>query len=238
MNEKPNTPLSPIFARWKARLEHDPEWDRRAREAQAQEYKELYREALTRRCRERCVPMAADTRRWVFASDMTGVAASELDRAMERRGDPRQARPAIVVILGGAGVGKTAAMARAIARHQRDAHYAYARDASIALVARHRSFALERSHAELSQKLHEVDLLALDELGTEPPALTTELIHLVAARWEEGRATLLAGNLSPEQFTARYVATDVRFASRLASSGSTIVDVEGADFRSSTQREE
>ena len=74
-------------------------------------------------------------------------------------------------------------------------------------------------------------LLAVDELGTEPAALSPEILHLVAARCSDGLCTILAGNVAAAQFTERYVRTDTRIASRLMSPLGTVVDLEGADLR-------
>jgi hypothetical protein len=84
---------------------------------------------------------------------------------------------------------------------------------------------------ELRESLLGADLLALDELGTEPAALSGELLNLVSTRCGEGRVTLLAGNLSLPVFTARYLDADARFASRLASTQGSLSVIDGADLR-------
>ncbi len=84
---------------------------------------------------------------------------------------------------------------------------------------------------ELRESLLGADLLALDELGTEPAALSGELLNLVSTRCGEGRVTLLAGNLSLPVFTTRYLDADGRFASRLASTQGSLSLIDGADLR-------
>lgn len=205
--------------------------DPSALERRAREERAAWFDTLRARCDARGVPRGADLRRWALAPALSGQANAALAAAFARRGDPRDARWAVVVLLGDTGVGKSAAMVRAVARHPREARYVFARDAALALTDRPRAFDQERAAAELAAELADVDLLAVDELGTEPAALSAELLHLVAARCTEGRATVLAGNLPLHLFTARYLEPDARFASRLASPQGTLAVIDGLDLR-------
>lgn len=202
-----------------------------ALEAQRRADRAAWHETLRARCDHRGVPRASDIRRCVFMPELTLGAGKTLGTALARRGDPRHARWALVVLLGGTGIGKTSALAWSVARHAREARYALARDAASALVDRPRAFESERDAAELCDTLRAVDLLALDELGTEPQRDSAELLGLASHRCDEGRATVLAGNLSLAQFVARYLEQDARFASRLASPRGCLVDLSGEDSR-------
>jgi hypothetical protein len=205
--------------------------DEEAIAQQALRDRRAWHEALRARCETRGVPRGEDLRRWVVADTLEGRAADDIAHALERRGDPHRARWSLIVLLGSTGVGKTAAMVRAVARHPRDARYTLSRDAALALSERPRSFEQERVVMELRESLLGADLLALDELGTEPAALSGELLNLVSTRCGEGRVTMLAGNLSLPVFTARYLDADGRFASRLASAQGSLSLIDGADLR-------
>lgn len=226
-------PFADVMERIRAnflRAENDPAFIAQQAEQRRKEHEE-YLDLLRARCNKRRVPLAADIRRWVTAETLDGAAADAVKEALGRRGEGGRGRWAIIVLLGNAGVGKTSALARAVARHPRDAMYVFARDAALALVDRPRSFSSAKAAEELVDYMRAVDLLAVDELGTEPAALSPEILHLVAARCSDGLCTILAGNVAAAQFTERYVQTDTRIASRLMSPHGTVVDLEGADLR-------
>jgi DNA replication protein DnaC len=233
MNAMNREPLADVIERMRAsmlRAQSDPAYIAQQAEERRKEH-EQYLALLRSRCDKRRVPIATDIRRWVTAETLDGAAADAVNEALGRRGEAGRGRWAIIVLLGSAGVGKSSALARAVARHPRDAMYVFARDAALALVDRPRSFSSAKAAEELVDYMRAVDLLAVDELGTEPAALSPEILHLVAARCSDGLCTILAGNVAAAQFTGRYVRTDTRIASRLMSPHGTVVDLEGADLR-------
>jgi hypothetical protein len=225
MTTRPSESLAQVLERTRLAFEaaqRDPTIYARQAEAERAEYQALLRS----RCDLRGVPAGVDVRRWVFANEPRGEACEVLTSSTAQRGEPGRGRWALVVLLGGTGVGKTSALARFVARHPREALYDYAADAAQVLVDR-----AHRGPSERYELLREVDLLTLDELGTEAPNDTPELLRLIARRCDAGKMTALAGNLSLEQFTARYLETDARFASRLGSPQGRLVHLDGADLR-------
>jgi len=208
-----------------------PAQDALARREQAERQRANLREFYVRRCDERGVPRGADVRRWIFPDHVDGEAFDVVARALTARGDARDGRWALVLLLGATGRGKSSALARAVARHRHDAHYILAPDAAQAFDTRVRSFDHDRATQALLATLRDVDLLAIDEVGTEGDALCGAIENLVATRCTNGLVTLLAGNLSPEAFAARY--RDPRLESRLDAEGAVCVVLSGADLRRS-----
>jgi len=113
-------------------------------------------------------------------------------------------QPLVLVVLGPVGTGKSCALGWAVAHHDRNARHISAPDA-LALVD-------HSAMREARERLVRVDLLALDEAGTEEKPAT--VLDLVLDRYNAGKVTLFAGNVTREQFAERY--TDVRLRSRLA----------------------
>jgi len=205
-----------------------------ARDAEARAQQEAariarLREFYTQRAAERGVPRAQDIRRWVFPEHAEGAIFDAVAEVLRQRGNPTDARWCFFVALGSVGVGKTAALARAVARHRGDAQYVLAPDAAKAFQERLRSFDHDRATQSVVERLRTVDLLAVDELGIEPADLSDELTTLIALRCAEGLATLVASNLTPEAFAERY--GSVRIRSRLEADGGSILTFQGRDLR-------
>lgn len=219
-----------VLARIKARGV-SPALDAEARAQQEAARVARLREFYAQRAAERGVPRAQDIRRWVFPDLVEGVVFDAVAGALRQRGNPNNARWCFFVALGSVGVGKTAALARAVARHRGDAQYVIAPDAAKALQDRLRSFDHDRATQAVVERLRTVDLLAVDELGTEPPELSEELTSLIALRCTEGLATLVASNLTAEHFVARYNSPRIR--SRLEADGGSILTFQGRDLRRS-----
>lgn len=208
-----------------------PERDAEARAQQAARAEVRRREFYAQRASDRGVPRAQDIRQWVFPEVVDGAVFDAVAEAVRRRGNPRDARWCFFVALGSVGVGKTAALARAVARHRADAFYVLAPDASAAFQNRLRSFDHDRATQDLVARLRTVDLLAIDELGTEPPEFSEELVTLIALRCTEGLATLVASNLTAEHFARRFASPRIR--SRLEADGGSILSFQGRDLRRS-----
>jgi DNA replication protein DnaC len=123
------------------------------------------------------------------------------------RGD--EARTATVWLIGQPGTGKTTAAIRAILDHEASHHSAaYLRAPILPGV---RNYAT----AELYDRARRVDLLVLDEIGTEAEAKV--ITELVCERHDNGRVTICVGNLDPQQCVERYsLMTDARVRSRMA----------------------
>lgn len=204
--------------------------DAEARAEQLAARQRQLHEFLVQRCNERGVPRAADVRRWALAREPgDAVAFAEVSKYLTARGAPEDARWMFVVLAGPPGTAKTSALARAVARHPIDALFVLAPDAARALQGGPRSFERDRAALALTERMRAVDLLCVDELGTEPEDLSSELTALVAARCSDGLATIFAANLTADAFRARY-ASD-RWKSRLTSSGGALINVQGPDLR-------
>lgn len=206
-----------------------PERDAEARAQQTELARERLRAFYLQRCSARGVPRGADIRCWVFPDEVRGESFDLVERALASRGHAREGRWSIVVMLGAAGTGKTSAIARATARHRHDALYALAPDVAAAFDSRLRSFDHDRQTQSYVGTLVTVDLLAIDEVGTEPEALSGVIENLVVRRCTDGLVTVLAGNLTAEAFAARY--RDQRMESRLDADGGHLVMLSGEDLR-------
>jgi hypothetical protein len=121
----------------------------------------------------------------------------------------RGARQPVVAILSGTpGDGKSSAIASAVAHHEGTATFALAR--TIGTTPRN-GFSTNQA---LLEKWSRVDLLAVDELGHEDsPDGSERIAALIAERYDRGRATLCATNLSIDEFVTRYL--NARLESRL-----------------------
>lgn len=118
---------------------------------------------------------------------------------------------AIIVVLGDVNTGKTAAAARLVARHPRDALYIRASslpppDGTFDQVSFDRQAAVEKQQ----QLIRAADLVVIDEIGVETyPWWVSEWCCL---RWPN-KVTVLLGNTTGKDFLERY--QDPRFHSRL-----------------------
>jgi len=123
------------------------------------------------------------------------------------RGD--EDRTATVWLIGTPGTGKTTAAIRVILAHEashRSAAYLRA-----PIVPGVRNYAT----AELYDRARRVDLLVLDEVGTETEAKV--ITELVCERHDHGRVTICVGNLDAPQCVERYaLMADARVRSRMA----------------------
>lgn len=220
--------LEALRARFLARRP-DARGDALARAEQAKARAAFVREFLAKQADRRNVPRARDIRRWVDVPRVDGAIFAEVDAFLGERGAPEDGRWGLLVLSGGAGVGKTSAMARAVTRHPTDALFVLASDAAECLQSRVRSFQGDRVALELVARMREVDLLTIDEAGTEPRALACTLEQLAIARCMDGLATILGTNLTLEEFRAAY--TDPRLASRLNAAEGRFVECPGRDLR-------
>ena len=103
------------------------------------------------------------------------------------------------VLVGTPGNGKTSALAWAVTWHERPALYTLARvvGATINNGYSDNTAALKR--------WSKCDLLAIDELGhEESPEHSARIAALIAERYDAGRVTLCAGNVSSAWFAERY----------------------------------
>lgn len=214
-----------------ARMARTPVDIVRAEAAMAAHHAAQRRDILARRADAREVPRAGDVRQWIFPERVEGMAYERVGAALATRGEPRDGKWLVQVLLGGTGLYKTGALARAVARHDWHARYIAAPFAADALSGRPRCFSQERDLAVIAETLYTVDLVAIDELGTEPEGDAQALENLIALRVAEGRATILAGNMTAQAFVGRY--RDPRLLSRLRASQGLVV-LAGTDGRRAT----
>ncbi len=177
----------------------------------------------------RGVPLAADVLDVALSPSCTGPVVATVEQAVAWTGQRQgrlAVRPACVVLVGIPGIGKTVALTRAVLKHVHPAYYTTAE----------RLCALREYEArELWHRARTVDLLALDELGTEgtPEAIT----RLLLDRWTRGAITLCASNVSAKELHTRYFSTadGERLADRLR--GQTEQGVKGVvSLRGSSRR--
>lgn len=204
-----------IFARLAARRPTTPEAEAEARAAEEARWQARARKLLDERAERRGVPESPRIRRWIYPETVEGDAFARVDGALAQRGGPKGGELAMV-LLGASGCGKSSALARGVARHDWRAIYILAPFAADALSGRPRCFSRERDLSEIAEALYQADLVAIDELGTEPEDAAQLLENLASARTDAGHATLFAGNLTTEAFVARY--RDGRFHARLRAS--------------------
>lgn len=167
-------------------------------------------EAIERqRVREQAVERGVPAERGVldFAAEWdpaTTQAVVAVQQALQWRGVRGVRQPLVLVVLGPVGTGKSVALGWAVTHHGYTARHVAAPD----LPGRVDHSAMR----ETRERLVRVDLLAVDEVGTEDKPAT--VLDLVLDRYNAGKATLLAGNVTKAQFAERY--TDGRLRSRLA----------------------
>lgn len=123
----------------------------------------------------------------------------------ERTRTAAGARPFLRALGGPPGTGKSVALAWACVHGEGTARFAPASVADQEL----RSWGPDARAAK--DALRQVDLLALDDAGRA--ADTDAIRELLALRYDDGRATLLATNLTSEDVVTRYL--DARLADRL-----------------------
>lgn len=173
---------------------------------------------------ERGVPSERGVLPVAAADDLaTTPAVVAVQRAMAWR-DARGARqPLVLVVLGPVGTGKSVALGHAIAHHERNARHVIAPD----VLPRASYSELRAARA----KMVAVDLLAIDEIGTEEKP--TVVLDMILDRYNAGKATIIAGNVTKEQFSDRYA--DDRLRSRLgrqqADGQNVLVVLTGSDLR-------
>jgi hypothetical protein len=179
-----------------------------AREAQRRE------EELSAICDQRGVPTEPGAREVILAPEPAVTAALEaiqgvLTWRLAQRVPRGGRQPAIAILAGRPGNGKTTALGWAVARSSKAAQFVVAR-----LIA-----ASPRNgwHRDAWEKWSTCDLLAIDELGREEPGENNggvlRISALLAERYDAGLVTLCATNLDAQGFAQRYA--DDRLASRL-----------------------
>jgi DNA replication protein DnaC len=171
-----------------------------------------HRTTVARAFTMRNIPTDENVRRMVLAKD---PAQSEAMKFCHKCLDWRkaQARPTslIGVMLGNVDSGKTSALARAVAMHADSAFYIRAdllpspRVSLGGWVSRS-----QEDQIALRDLIMSADFLAIDEIGNEEnPEWITKACLL---RYDLRKATILAGNLTGEEFGKRY--PDPRLATR------------------------
>lgn len=206
--------IEQAFARINAFLE-TPEGREHAAHARAMEDRRR-RNALRALAEERDVPLETGLRDVVLddAPLMTDAMLAATDALAWRGihdGHGRGRRPVILVVAGPPGTGKSAALSRVVAHHERTARYVTA--AQVATTVRN-------GHSDPEAKWlrwERADLLAIDEVGVETAKDAEPITSLLLARWTHGGATIVAGNISAGGFIQRYAsgALGERLADRL-----------------------
>lgn len=156
-------------------------------------------------------------------------------RGAPRRGEPTVGcTPAILVLCGAAGVGKTVAAAWWLS-HVRGRALTITEAIRIYLRWKRSTYRHEEAEASLDT-LARMDCLVLDELGQESDddaSLAREVLHwIVDRRQDVRRRTLVLTNLTAEDLRDRFVrgAYDGRTADRLARHGH-VVQIAGESMR-------
>jgi hypothetical protein len=139
-------------------------------------------------------------------------------------------RPLVLALLGSTGSGKSVALGWAVLHHDRSARQVAAAD-----VPRR----VEHSEAKAERaRLLAVDLLAVDEIGGRSDEQPAHVLDLVLERYNAGRVTLLAGNVTAAHFKGQYA--DERLASRLrrqqADGQRVVVQLAATDMRKRSGR--
>lgn len=187
------------------------EYDARERERKAA----AAHEEFARRCDARGVP-GHPALRALCAAAGAELAPTEAMAAMRTalawragRADRYGAPPVTLVLAGRPGNGKTAALARFVARATHGAAYVLGR--TVATTAENDW----SENREARERFATLPFLAIDELGLEgSDKAGPRVAALLSERHDRGLATLCATNLDCDAFVARYV-TD-RVVSRLA----------------------
>ena len=216
-----------------ASIESSADYLERVADVQAGNDRRAERE-LEELCDERDVPAEPGIRRVSmlqsppFTPAIQKVQLSMTARAMAQRGLPRGARQPLVLVLSGPpGCGKTTAMSWATAQHKRAAAYVPAR-----VIAGTPRNGWSENEAKW-QRWARVDLLAIDELGTEGG--NTELVGaLLSERHDLGGVTLCATNCGIATFQARYC--NERLISRLAHGPGWWCELGDVDLRNPANR--
>ncbi|MGI6228648.1 MAG: ATP-binding protein [Christensenellales bacterium] len=138
-----------------------------------------------------------------------------------------------ILLLGSVGVGKSfllSAVANAVLDRGYFVKYLSAFELNQTLVTFHTS--TNEAKAGLMEQLFDYDLLAIDDLGTEPifRNVTREYLHLILSeRLAAGKSTFITSNLTPEEILDRY---GERIFSRIFDKKSTLVKyILGSDLR-------
>ena len=138
--------------------------------------------------------------------------------------------PKNIVLIGGAGTGKTHAAQYAGARLL-DRGFSVIFTTAFSLVQRFKDYIFNFEHAALGPLLT-CDLLIIDDLGTEPKIKNISdeyLLNVINERLANNSPFLITTNLSPDDILARY---DERLTSRILSKQSSVViEMKGKDLR-------
>lgn len=138
---------------------------------------------------------------------------------------------ASVLLFGKSGAGKTF-LADCITRAVSDRGFSAAKITAFRLGETLRGKHMGKEEAnEKFEMLAGVDLLFIDDLGSEPifANVTIEYLYvIISERIERGKPTLITTNLSPDELTARYTE---RIASRLLTPLNALVTLRGDDLR-------
>lgn len=193
------------------------------------------------RARVRDVPARDDVRRVALMQNPPDGEAMDAvvsflrwrARASEKAGGRRV--PGLLVLLSQAGGGKSSAGGWAVTWHREDALYTTA-----ATVAANPLTNYSESRDTWASLLAP-DLLVIDEIGREPNEKgASMLMALYLERDARGRATILMGNRTTDQFLERYVTGDDAVGSRLeqqrARGFDPVVAFTGDDLRIGNQR--
>jgi hypothetical protein len=158
-------------------------------------------------CGLRGVPLDHEVRRYALDAHPDGQLFEAIREAIGWQREQQERTggrvPAMRVLVGPPGTGKTCALAWACASWQRRALYRTADTLC----------ALKKTDPEWREAVS-VSLLCIDELGIE--AYPEVLVELMLQRWTAGLLTLSASNLSVEEFISRYLSrAGERLADRL-----------------------
>jgi DNA replication protein DnaC len=209
-------PIGPTIARVLQRHAAEigsPEYARRLTEyEQALDRKQ--RESLAQLCDERGVPAEPGLRAVTCDPDPHVTAAMRrVQSSLEWRSKmpvvigARQ--PLVLVLAGTPGGGKSTALAWAVANHSLKSRFTFAR---VVGSTPRNTFP---ANAQAWNDWTSSDLVAIDELGLEDSKDASDRIAaLLCERYDNGRATLCAGNLDAQTFLARY-GDNTRLISRI-----------------------
>jgi hypothetical protein len=208
----------------------DPEISAK-RELTRAAWERIWRRHASTRAEEREVPQDPDVRR--IALDREPPRSPAIDSVIEFLAWRTQRAEtlgvyrehALLVLLSAAGAGKTCAAAWAATWHRDSALYVTAATVSSNPLTAHSD-----SHARWNV-WRRTDLLVIDEVGLERDA--SVVLSLLLERHASAHATIVAGNLTPDAFRARYA--DPRLDSRMAQQemrgGPALVELPDVDLR-------
>lgn len=222
MSRSEPTNLGAELAAALAKLEHvlvDPE----VAEEHARQVREFELTETRRRRRERLESVEVELPYLAHKAvvDDAGLANGTSLEAV-RRWLPRRDLPAMLVLSGTHGCGKTVACAWAVASTADSVAWSNALDLERTFAASFGPDATEQ------QRIRKARLTVLDDLGTEkdPAKMATTLFEIIESRKQ--RKTLVTTNMSKEKWLARYA--DVRLHSRYKESLIFVSD-RGPDMR-------